>query len=298
MSILKVKNELGQWVGIPAVKGDTGPRGVSGVYVGNGTMPEGYNVQIDPDGTIPAIENGSIFDTVIETQADFDSMTAAENWNGAENILLACDLTLTAGFTAPATVKSIVGLPSTIIFTIAGDHDDTATLYCSGASIKNINFRVTKGTLRLANANEVRQCFAHLVRADVKCRFEFYNSSNVYNCSVTSSAAGMLEQPDFHQGGFTNCRNIIYCFVSFQDDSGAVGFYGCEYLLNCNATASTGFSACSYLTNCYATTDYAGTCYYNCSYMSVCIADTWSDYAMAFAGSNIYCAETCVDIGY
>ena len=35
-------------------KGDTGaqgPQGVSGVYVGSGNMPEGYNVQIDPDGT-------------------------------------------------------------------------------------------------------------------------------------------------------------------------------------------------------------------------------------------------------
>lgn len=31
--------------------GDTGPQGVSGVYVGSGDMPEGYNVQIDPDGT-------------------------------------------------------------------------------------------------------------------------------------------------------------------------------------------------------------------------------------------------------
>jgi hypothetical protein len=30
--------------------GPQGPQGVSGVYVGSGDMPEGYNVQIDPDG--------------------------------------------------------------------------------------------------------------------------------------------------------------------------------------------------------------------------------------------------------
>lgn len=30
--------------------GPQGPQGVSGVYVGSGEMPEGYNVQIDPDG--------------------------------------------------------------------------------------------------------------------------------------------------------------------------------------------------------------------------------------------------------
>ncbi len=33
-------------------KGDTGAQGFSGVYVGNGEMPDGYNVQIDPDGEI------------------------------------------------------------------------------------------------------------------------------------------------------------------------------------------------------------------------------------------------------
>ena len=31
-------------------KGDTGPQGVSGVYVGDGDMPEGYTVQVDPTG--------------------------------------------------------------------------------------------------------------------------------------------------------------------------------------------------------------------------------------------------------
>ena len=31
-------------------KGDRGEQGVSGVYVGSGEMPEGYNVQIDPNG--------------------------------------------------------------------------------------------------------------------------------------------------------------------------------------------------------------------------------------------------------
>ena len=33
-------------------QGEQGPPGVSGVYVGSGEMPEGYNVQIDPEGEI------------------------------------------------------------------------------------------------------------------------------------------------------------------------------------------------------------------------------------------------------
>ena len=36
-------------------KGEKGDPGVSGVYVGPGDMPEGYNVQIDPDGDLSLI---------------------------------------------------------------------------------------------------------------------------------------------------------------------------------------------------------------------------------------------------
>lgn len=32
------------------------PRGASGVYVGSGDMPDGYNVQVDPDGDITGVE--------------------------------------------------------------------------------------------------------------------------------------------------------------------------------------------------------------------------------------------------
>ena len=41
MSVIKTKNKDGKWESIPAIKGEPG---VSGVYVGSGDMPEGYNV--------------------------------------------------------------------------------------------------------------------------------------------------------------------------------------------------------------------------------------------------------------
>ena len=40
----------GTKIELGSVKGDQGPRGESGVYVGTGEMPEGCNVQIDPSG--------------------------------------------------------------------------------------------------------------------------------------------------------------------------------------------------------------------------------------------------------
>ena len=42
--------------GEPGSPGDTGPQGVSGVYVGEGEMPEGYNVQVCPAGEVLSIE--------------------------------------------------------------------------------------------------------------------------------------------------------------------------------------------------------------------------------------------------
>ncbi len=38
------------WKGPEGERGKQGEQGVSGVYVGSGDMPDGYNVQIDPDG--------------------------------------------------------------------------------------------------------------------------------------------------------------------------------------------------------------------------------------------------------
>lgn len=41
---------------LDSLKGDKGDKGDSGVYVGSGDMPDGYNVQIDPDGEASALD--------------------------------------------------------------------------------------------------------------------------------------------------------------------------------------------------------------------------------------------------
>lgn len=48
-------------------EGPIGPRGYSGVYVGPGDMPEGYNVQIDPEG-----DNTSSLGDMLTSQYDPD----------------------------------------------------------------------------------------------------------------------------------------------------------------------------------------------------------------------------------
>lgn len=51
MAILKIRDKNGEMIGVPAIQGD------SGVYVGSGEMPDGYNVQIDTtsDNTSPIL---------------------------------------------------------------------------------------------------------------------------------------------------------------------------------------------------------------------------------------------------
>ncbi len=46
MAILRIKNENGEWVGIPSIEG---PPGQSGVYVGSGEPDTDANVRIDPN---------------------------------------------------------------------------------------------------------------------------------------------------------------------------------------------------------------------------------------------------------
>ena len=54
---------------LESLRGEQGPQGVSGVYTGSGDMPEGYNIQIDPDGEA---------DTVNYTLSDADRKAIAQ----------------------------------------------------------------------------------------------------------------------------------------------------------------------------------------------------------------------------
>lgn len=66
-----------------------GPQGLSGVYIGSGDMPDGYNVQIDPDGAVLVmdktlnaesknpVENQAIYAALEELRGQLQSMGSA-----------------------------------------------------------------------------------------------------------------------------------------------------------------------------------------------------------------------------
>lgn len=92
MSLLKIRNEHGEIVEIPALKGNKGDKGDSGVYVGSGNIPDGYNVQIDPAGEIPDLATKEYVDIKI---GDID--TALDNIIAQQESIIAIQNALIGG---------------------------------------------------------------------------------------------------------------------------------------------------------------------------------------------------------
>ena len=83
----------GDLTGPQGVQGEQGPRGLSGVYVGSGEMPEGYNVQIDPDGSgscYMAAESDSRYAPAITGEATGTLVTLSDAWAGG--VLQKCEV--------------------------------------------------------------------------------------------------------------------------------------------------------------------------------------------------------------
>lgn len=71
---------------LASLKGNDGERGGSGVYVGTGEMPEGYNVQINPDGNINAFVDAVAEEVAAKILSDIQTGGSARL---AEVVLLA-----------------------------------------------------------------------------------------------------------------------------------------------------------------------------------------------------------------
>ena len=79
VNIKGVKGDKGD-TGAKGDKGDKGEQGISGVYVGTGDMPDGYNVQIDPNGTTEDYATKQYVDVKIgDIGTALDSIIAIQN---------------------------------------------------------------------------------------------------------------------------------------------------------------------------------------------------------------------------
>lgn len=125
--------------GEPGAQGPMGERGVSGVYVGSGEMPEGYNIQIDPNGDTPAFvrtvngqkpdENGNV-----EVAGGGSSYTlpiaTADTLGGVKPVTKSNDMTQSVGvdetgglWTAPGSGGSGGGNANLCDFTVTSEQE-------------------------------------------------------------------------------------------------------------------------------------------------------------------------------
>lgn len=69
-----------------------GPQGVSGVYVGGGEMPDGYNVQVDPDGEASGPESGDKNKLLyVNTNGDFAMLRLGPGLKIESGVLVALE---------------------------------------------------------------------------------------------------------------------------------------------------------------------------------------------------------------
>lgn len=78
--------------------GPVGPQGVSGVYLGSGEMPEGYNVQIDPDGKPIEVYTKEKADNKFATKEEVGNIeTALDNIIAEQEAIIAIQNALIGG---------------------------------------------------------------------------------------------------------------------------------------------------------------------------------------------------------
>lgn len=114
MAILRIRDKDGKMVEITAIKGDKGDPGNSGVYVGSGDMPEGYNVQVDPTGEVMTekpwvlIESTTLKEALAVYKVTLPANTYKEVWVDGE-------WTISTTATSASTQRFIIGRNGNII---------------------------------------------------------------------------------------------------------------------------------------------------------------------------------------
>ena len=274
------------------------PEVCRGVYVGSGTMPDGFNVQVDPTGEMtPAITSES-YDTIIIEQDQFDAMLASETWNGVRNILFECGVTVTGAFAVPATVRTIEF--NNYMFTINCETTQTYTYDFGGSAIRNMNIFIQQGNVVFANIDGVYNCRVvtppRNVEDETMRQITISNSKNIYEFQFSSNSNSFVTEGV----QLLNCTYIYNCSMAHSDCDAISGIRNSKYLGGCEVTGNslTCFASCSYIVNCCASINDLGTCFYNCSYLSNCSASrTASDNSSAFSGTTIACdTDSCLEV--
>ena len=130
----------------------------------------------------------------------------------------------------------------------------------------------------------------------------FEGCRNLSDCSSTVTAYG----GSYTNCSFKDCKNLVHCNASISETSTNLetktyGFYNCDNLLNCKATALSrinyGFASCDNLVNCdgnvgeSAYRSSISRTYYSCTMLLNCTGKARSSAADSYQSSNfgVFC---------
>lgn len=248
---------------------------VKTLWVNDQTPLNADNLNHIEEGIYELSENIQLlFDAVIETQEDFDSMLADQTWKGYAEIALVGQFQASGRIMIPNTVKRIQGFKNASI-TISSDgissQQDFAFGYASKPSgneyeVESLTI-ICDSTARVGNDSAFQSCIKNCINIRnvevsqygdmgnlaTNAVYCFNNCDGITNCfSNVITASGI---------GFYNCSNILNC----HGESEAVTynlFNECRNIVNCNVLlrnkqfqSPSIFTNCSYITNCQVTFD-------------------------------------------
>ena len=202
--------------------------------------------------------SGGVFDVVIRTQEEFETLIASSTWLGAKSVCFVGDggtLKFTRndgyGITIPNTVFNINGVNNAIINVVdVVGTDDNFNLYAFGYDMVDdsmFDMRLLDGIVPY-----------HIDGISIVCNSVsghingFFTCANMTNCNCTVVSAG-------YACCYDKCMSVCRCnaMVQASNNKQADAFYECVTITDCFAVATSngesyGMRYCSFVDNCIA----------------------------------------------
>lgn len=250
--------------------------------------------------SFPLGEGGSvvvpdIYDVVVRTQDDFDSLIASSTWKNATSVCFignggVSKFTKTdgVGIKIPSTVKNIYGINNPIIevnnFVYNASTNKAVFYYqtlpvSDDYCVEGISvYGIGDTPILFLNCRNLRNCYFMGSFSDTATGITGYSRCyNLINCSGQMNGAGS----NSGNYGYSYCENLINCKGVFTvyNYYACEAFSNCKYLVNCDAqvrraapAGGVGFSFCSYLVNCTGSAQAQSAAYgfYYCNFLNNC----------------------------
>lgn len=207
--------------------------------------------------------------TIVNTQADWDALVTA-SFSGVIDLLINCNIEISAKVTIPNTVKQIIALMKYTI-TAAGSSTDYVLDFASGNTC-------TVTGIAFINGINTRKTLNNPYRVE-DCTFTAYNPLSVIENSEFISKVDISSIGAWGTSAIKDCKNISDFNIAAGMGLGAI-FVNCfEIYSGFASTGSTtgggqAFSGCGDISG--ITLDTVDVCFYNCDVIGKVMATNYN----------------------